>query len=115
MPPAGTATAGHGLEEAMDLSIVLQLLKKGIVLIPLAIMLAIFVIRNVLVYPDEEGTRGKTNMSLFVADQNFHHISSHPLTITSNNASNRNFSVTNITFKEYFLMFHSAENETTIT
>ena len=30
MPPAGAATAGHGLEEAMDLSIVLQLLKKAL-------------------------------------------------------------------------------------
>jgi hypothetical protein len=117
MPPAaaGTATAGHGLEEAMDLSIVLQLLKKGIVLIPLTIMLAIFVIRKVLVYPDEKGASGTSNMSLIVGDQNFHHISSHPLTVAANNSSNANFSFTNVTFKEYFLMFHSEQNETTIT
>ena len=31
MPPP-TATAGHAQEEAMDLSVVLQLVKKGIVL-----------------------------------------------------------------------------------
>ena len=111
MPPA-TATAGHMQEEAMDLSIVLQLLKKGIVLIPLTIMLTIFVIRKVLVYPDEEESGGSNNTSLVVGDQNFHHISSHLLT---NNSSNANFSFTNITFKEYFLMIKSAQNTTTMT
>ena len=114
MPPSAATTGGPG-EDAVDLSIVLQLLKKGIVLIPLAIMAALFIIRKVLVYPDSSDTDENVmadNMTLLVGDQNFHHqqISTHSLRVSSNNtASNANY---NLTFKEVFLMFNSGNNAT---
>ena len=115
MPPAATTGAGGPGQEAMDLSIVLQLLKKGIVLIPLTIMAALFIIRKVLVYPDlSDADENSTsdNMSLLVGDQNFHHqqISRHPLVASTNNTtSNANY---NLTIKEIFLMINSGLNTT---
>ena len=115
MPPAATTGTGGPGQDAMDLSIVLQLLKKGIVLIPLTIMAALFIIRKVLVYPDSSDTNESMvadNMTLLVGDQNFHHqpISTHPLRVSTNNTtSNANF---NLTFKEVFQMFNSGNNVT---
>ena len=115
MPPAATTGTGGPGQEAMDLSIVLQLLKKGIVLIPLTIMAALFIIRKVLVYPDptdNDENMTSDNMSLHVGDQNFHPepISSHPLTVSIDNAtSNASY---NLTFKEIFLMINSGMNTT---
>ena len=114
MPPA-TATAGHMPgQDAVDLSIVLQLLKKLIVLIPLAIMFAIFVIRKVLVFPDDEDDYDledenimKINLSLSVGDQNFHHINGQSTSSGANIESNANY---NLTFKDFFLSSHSGNN-----
>ena len=110
MPPA-TATAGHMPgQDAVDLSIVLQLLKKLIVLIPLAIMFAIFVIRKVLVFPDdddydmEDENIMKINLSLSIGDQNFHHINGQSTSSGANIESNANY---NLTFKDFFLSSHS--------
>ena len=104
MPPP-TATAGHAQEEAMDLSVVLQLLKKGIVLIPLTIMVTIFIIRKVLVF-DEEGAASttKNNLTLIVGDQNFHHTARHP---------NETSSIShNLTFRDIFQSLRSEHNDT---
>ena len=109
MPPAA-ATAGQG---APDVSIVLQMLKKGILFIPLLIMAGILMIPKLLVYPDQQQETVKNNITLIVGDDpNIHHISSQSqLTLTTNNTSNANF---NVTFKEYFLKFNS-ENSTMIS
>ena len=104
MPPP-TATAGHAQEEAMDLSVVLQLVKKGIVLIPLTIMVTIFIIRKVLVF-DEEGAPSttKNNLTLIVGDQNFHHTARH-----SNETSS---TYHNLTFRDIFPSLRSEHNDT---
>ena len=112
MPPA-TTTAGHlSGQGAMDVGIVLQMLKKGILFIPLVIMAGILMIPKLLAYPDEGEETAKNNISLFVGDgQNLHDVSSQQqLTFTTNNSSNANL---NMTFKEYFLTFNS-EASTTI-
>ena len=102
-PP--TATAGHAQEEAMDLSVVLQLVKKGIVLIPLTIMVTIFIIRKVLVF-DEEGSTNttKNNLTLIVGDQNFHHTARHPNETIS--------TYYNLTFRDIFPSLRSEHNDT---
>ena len=115
MPPAATTGAGGPGQDAMDLSIVLQLLKKGIVFIPLTIMAAIFIIRKVLVYPDPsdiDESMIANNMTVQIGDQNFHHqhISTHPLRVSLNNTtSNANYS---LTFKELFFMINSGNIST---
>ena len=118
MPPA-TATAGHMPgQDAVDLSIVLQLLKKLIVLIPLAIMFAIFVIRKVLVFPDdddydmEDENIMKINLSLSIGDQNFHHINGQSTSSGANIESNANY---NLTFKDFFLSSNSGNNSDVTT
>lgn len=63
----------HGVE-AMDLSIVLQLLKKGIVFIPLIIMVLIFVIRHLLVFPDDKNKEWSMKNVPSIKNQAFHHI-----------------------------------------
>ena len=107
-PPAATASQMHG-QGVPDLSIVLRMLKKGILIIPLVIMAGILMIPKLLVYPDEKKETLKNNISLIVGeDPNILDISStHQLTVTTNNTSNANF---NLTFKEYFLTLNSDNN-----
>ena len=111
--PAATAAATHMPgHEAMDLSIVLMCVKKGIVLIPLVIMFLIFFIRKVLVFPnDEAGGEGiKTNMTL-IGDQDIYYNTNSILRATDN-VSNENHT---LTFKDYFLTSNSDGNMTVNT
>ena len=106
MPPTA-ATAGHmNGQGAMDLGIVLQMLKKGILFIPLVIMAGILMIPKFLSYPDEEKVNGNHNISLTIRDgQNVHDISTQRLLeVTTNNASNANL---NNTFRDYFFTLSS--------
>ena len=99
MPAAAGATQIHGVE-AMDLSVVLQLLKKGIVLIPLVIMFLIFFIRHMLVFPDDENKEGIMNNMPSIGDQTFHHIRNDNTSRITTNLANANDT---LTFRDYLL------------
>ena len=97
----------HG-HEAMDLSVVLAMVKKGIVLIPLVIMFSIFFIRKLLVYPDNENRGGVISIinnedGQSVTDQNSHNsnINSSSQITTMNNISSATGG--GKLFHEYFL------------
>ena len=52
--PIGTAAATHlHGQEAMDINVLLSIVKKGLVLIPVFIMLILFFIRISLTYDDD--------------------------------------------------------------
>ena len=90
----------HGVE-AMDLSIVLQLLKKGIVFIPLFIMVLIFFIRHLLVFPDDKSKEWSMKNVPSITDKTFHHVH-------DDNTSRINTSLTNandtLAFSNYLPM-----------
>ena len=100
MPAPTTATMHMPSHEAMDLSIVLQLLKKGIVLIPLIIMFFIFFIRKMLVFPDAENKGGFMKDVTAVGDQTFHH---NFINDTASIVTNLTKPNDTLTFRDYFL------------
>ena len=108
MPAAATATAHMHGQEALDLSIVLLCLKKGIVFIPLVIMVFIFVIRAVLVYPDYDGGKVAHGLNMSITgDLKLHHNTNKTLIVTKN-ASNANHT-TLTSFRDYFLTSSSTD------
>ena len=60
MPAGGGAAGQLPGQDAIDLKVCMNLLKKAIVLLPLLIMLIIFIIRKTMTYPPAEEGEGVT-------------------------------------------------------
>lgn len=88
--PAGGAAASSGVpgSDAIDLSVCINLLKKGIVLFPLFIMLIIYLIRVTLTHkPGDEGFFMNNNClnNTNISDEDSDRTPSVILTVLTNN------------------------------